>query len=223
MADVHAATALAEEMVWLGEGAGRRTVGLVTAMDNPFGESIGNALEVTEALSVLSGRGDEELVEVSLKVAGEMCRLAGVKKDPAEALRSGAGRQKFEQMLKAQGGRLEEGLPEAPHTLAVEATADGFVESIDALEIGLTALELGAGRERKEDKVDHSAGFVIHMKVGDRVRAGERLVSVHARTRELAEKVVPRLRAAWKLSRHEVERPPHVLARVDKDGITKAR
>ena len=223
MPDVQSATALAEEMVWLGEGAGRRTVALVTAMDNPLGECIGNALEVKEALIVLAGEGDQELVEVSLRVANEMCRLAGVTKDPAEALRSGAGRQKFEQMLAAQGGRLEEALPEAPHTVGVEATAEGYVESIDALQIGLIALELGAGRLRKEDKVDHSAGLVIHGQVGDRVRAGDPLVSIHARTRELGEKVAPRLRAAWKLSPRPVQRPPHVLARVDKDGITKAR
>ena len=223
MPDIQSATALAEEMVWLGEGAGRRTVALVTAMDNPLGECIGNALEVKEALDVLSGQGDLELVEVSLRIASEMCRLAGISKDAAEVLRSGAGRQKFEEMLTAQGGRLEDGLPEAPHIIAVDAMAEGYVETVDALEIGLIALELGAGRTRKEDRVDHSAGLVIHKQVGDRVRAGDPLVSVHARTRELAEKVAPRLRAAWKLSRPEVERPPHVLARVDKDGITKAR
>src|SRR5258706_10726441 len=119
MPDVHSATILAEEMVWLGEGAGRRTVALVTAMDNPLGESIGNALEVKEALDVLSGHGDQELIEVSLSVAGEMCRLAGVTKDPAVGLRSWAGREKFEQMLTAQGGRLRDGLPEAPNTVAV--------------------------------------------------------------------------------------------------------
>ena len=223
MPDVESATALAEEMVWLGEGAGRRTVALVTAMDNPLGECIGNALEVKEALKVLSGQGDPELVAVSLRVAGEMCRLAGVSTDPAEVLRSGAGRQKFEQMLQAQGGRLADGLPAAPNVMDVDAKADGYVESIDALEVGLTALEIGAGRLRKADNVDHSAGLVIHRQVGDRVRAGDPLVSVNARTRELAEKVAPRLHAAWKLSQHEVARPPHILARVDKDGITPAR
>jgi pyrimidine-nucleoside phosphorylase len=223
MPDVESATALAEEMVWLGEGAGRRTVALVTAMDNPLGECIGNALEVKEALEVLSGHGDPELVEVSLKVAAEMCRLAGVSKDPVGALRSGAGREKFVQMLSSQGGRLQDGLPEAPNVMAVKATGDGYVESIDALEVGLVALELGAGRLRKEDTVDPSAGLVIQLQVGDPVHAGDHLVLVHARTRELAEKVAPRLRAAWKLSPREVTRPPHVLARVDKDGITRAR
>ena len=223
MPDVQSATQLAQEMVLLGEGAGRRTVALVTAMDNPLGKSIGNALEVAEALNVLSGNGDDELVEVSLRVAGEMCRLAGVSKDPAEALRSGAGREKFEQLLGAQGGRLKEGLPVAPTITAVKAAAEGYVESIDALEVGLVSLELGAGRLRKEDKVDHSAGLVIQRQVGDRVAADDPLAWVSAPTSELAEKVTPRLRAAWKLSTHEVRRPPHVLARVDKDGITKAR
>src|SRR4029077_15203260 len=107
MPDIASAEELAREMVLLGEGAGRRTVALVTAMDNPLGRSIGNALEVQEAMDVLSGKGDEELIEVSLRVAGEMCRLAGVSADPQKVLRSGAGRAKFEQMLAAQGGRLQ--------------------------------------------------------------------------------------------------------------------
>jgi thymidine phosphorylase len=192
-------------------------------MDNPLGECIGNALEVKEALDILSGHGDPELVEVSLRVAGEMCRLAGVSRDPSDVLRSGAGKEKFEQMLSAQGGRLGEGLPDAPNTAAVEATVGGYVESIDALEVGLVALELGAGRLHKEDKVDPAAGLVIQRHVGDAVHAGDHLVLVKARSRELAEMVSPRLRAAWKLSPHEVKRPPHVLARVDKDGVTKAR
>src|SRR5579859_6430388 len=103
MPDPAAAEELASEMVLLGEGAGRRTVALVTAMDNPLGRSVGNALEVKEALEALSGEGDQELVEVSLRVAAEMCRLAGVDADPALVLRSGAGRATFERMLRAQG------------------------------------------------------------------------------------------------------------------------
>jgi len=222
MPDITSAIELAQEMVLLGEGAGRRTVALITAMDNPLGECIGNALEVKEALSVLSGNGDKELVEVSLRVAGEMCRLAGISRDPADALRSGAGREKFEQMLSAQGGRLQDGLPQALNIVPIEALAEGYVESIDALEVGLVALELGAGRLRKGDQVDPSAGLVVQLQVGDRVYADDPLVWVNARTLELAERMAPRLRAAWKLSPNEVNRPPHVLARVDKDGITKA-
>ncbi len=222
MPDVAAAEELATEMVLLGEGAGRRTVALVTAMNNPLGRSVGNALEVQEALDALAGKGDEELVQVSLTVAREMCWLAEVEADPDDALTSGSGREKFLAMLAAQGGRLDKGLPVAPVQLPVPSLGDGYVESIDALEVGLAGVELGVGRARKEDKVDHAAGIVIEAPVGAHVRAGVPLAIVHARSEDLVQKVMRRLQSAWRLSPHEVKRPPHVLARVDKDGITRA-
>src|SRR6202171_5288160 len=172
MPDVAAAVELATEMVQLGEGAGRRTVALVTAMDNPLGRSVGNALEVQEALDALAGRGDEELVQVSLVVVREMCWLAEVNADPADALRSGAGLKAFRGMLAAQGGRLEEGLPVAPVRLPVPSAGDGYVESIDALEVGLAGLELGVGRKREADRGDPAAGSVLEDPVGARVRSG---------------------------------------------------
>jgi pyrimidine-nucleoside phosphorylase len=222
MPDIAAAEELAKEMVLLGEGAGRRTVALVTAMDNPLGRSVGNALEIQEALDVLGGHGDEELVQVSLTVAREMCWLAEVEKDPGDALRSGAGRDLFLRMLAAQGGDLAKGLPVAAVQRALAAPSDGYVESIDALAVGLACLELGAGRARKEDMVDPAAGLVIEAPVGAQVRAGDPLVTVHARSDELVERVRSRLEKAWRLSDSPVTRPPHVLARVDRDGVTKA-
>src|SRR6202165_1498088 len=222
MPDVAAAEALASEMVLLGEGAGRATIALVTAMDNPLGRSVGNALEVLEALDVLAGHGDEELVQVSLTVAREMCWLAEVEKDPGDALRSGAGREVFVRMLAAQGGDLAKGLPVAVVKRPLLSPSDGYVESIAVLEVGLACLELGAARARKEDKVDPAAGLVIEAPVGARVSAGDPLVTVHARSEELVERVRSRLEKAWRLSDVPVKRPPHVLARVDKDGVTKA-
>jgi pyrimidine-nucleoside phosphorylase len=222
MADVASAEELASKMVQLGEGAGRRTVALVTAMDNPLGLTVGNALEVSEALEGLAGRGDDELLDVSVHVAREMCRLAGVSADPREVLRSGAGRMTFERMLTAQGGHLERGLPLAPVSVDVASEADGYVAGIDALEVGLAAVEIGVGRLRKEDRVDPAAGLTIHAPVGKAVRQGDLLVTVHARSKEVAERIVPRLRAAWRLSEVEVTRPPHVLARVDRNGVSRA-
>jgi pyrimidine-nucleoside phosphorylase len=222
MPDVAAAEDLAREMVTLGEGAGRRTVALVTAMDNPLGRCVGNALEVREALDVLAGEGDDELIEVCVRVTREMCAVAGVQADVDKVLRSGAGREKFEAMLAAQGGHLERGLPDAPVKMAVSAGRAGYVDGIDALEIGLAGIELGAGRVRKEDRIDPAAGFVIEAQVGARVAQGDTLVTVHAHSRELAERVAPRLRNAWRIVDHDVRRPPHVLARVDKDGVTRA-
>ena len=221
MPDVASAEELAREMVTLGEGAARRTVALVTAMDNPLGRSVGNALEVQEALDALSGKGDEELLEVCLRVTREMCDLAGVQADVEKVLRSGAGRETFERMLAAQGGHLERGLPVAPVQLAIESDTDGHVEAIDALEIGLSALDLGAGRIRKEDRVDPAAGFVIEAPVGARVKRGDPLVTVHARSREVIDPVRSRIQNAWRIVAHEVRRPPHVLARVDKSGVSR--
>src|SRR5712671_3337215 len=198
MSDVAAAVELATEMVSLGEGAGRRTVALVTAMDNPLGRSVGNALEVQEALDALAGRGDSELVEVSLVVAREMCWLAEVEADPADFLRSGAGLKTFRAMLAAQGGRLEEGLPVAPVRLPVLSVGEGYVSAIDALEVGLVGLELGVGRKRKEDRIDAAAGIVIEAPVGSRVRSGAPLAVVHAHSEELARSVIPRLLSAWR-------------------------
>jgi pyrimidine-nucleoside phosphorylase len=221
MPDVASAEDLAREMVELGEGAGRRTVALVTAMDNPLGRSVGNALEVQEALDALSGEGDDELLEVSLRVAREMCELAGVRADVEKVLRSGAGRKMFERMLAAQGGQLERGLPVSPVQSPIRAEVEGHVEAIDALEVGLTGIELGAGRVRKEDKIDPAAGFVIEAHVGARVGVGDPLVTVHSRSQELADRVTPRLRNAWRIVDREVRRPPHVLARVDKNGLSR--
>ena len=221
MPDVASAEELAREMVVLGEGARRRTVALVTAMDNPLGRSVGNALEVQEALEALSGKGDEELLDVCVRVTREMCEVAGVRADVEKVLRSGAGREKFEQMLAAQGGHLERGLPVAPVQVEIKSDRDGHVEAIDALEVGLSAAEIGVGRIRKEDRVDPSAGFVIEAQVGAQVRKGQPLVTVHARSQDLVDLVSARVRAAWKLSEREVRRPPHVLARVARDGITE--
>jgi len=214
MPDLESATSLARLMVEIGEGAGRRTVALVTAMDNPLGRTVGNALEVGEALEVLAGGGDAELREVSIRVAAEMCRLAGVGRDPAQAIADGSALDRFRRMLAAQGGRLEEGLPVARVQVPLQAASGGWIEAIDALEVGYGSLELGAGRLRKEDPIDHSAGIVIERQVGDRVEAGEALAVIHTRTLELADRARPRLQAAWRIVGHEVQRPPHVLERV---------
>ncbi|HVH62221.1 MAG TPA: thymidine phosphorylase [Candidatus Dormibacteraeota bacterium] len=222
MPDLAAAEELARQMVTLGEGAGRRTVALVTAMDNPLGRCVGNALEVKEALNVLSGEGDEELIEVCLRVAREMCDLAGVRTDPEQILRSGAARKRFEEMLAAQGGHLDEGLPVAPVQTAIRSDRDGCVESIDALEVGLSSLELGAGRIKKEDKIDPAAGLVIEAPVGASVKKGDPIVTVHARSEELVDRVKSRLLDAWRLADREIRRPAHVLARVDKNGVSRS-
>ncbi|WP_338204690.1 thymidine phosphorylase [Candidatus Nephthysia bennettiae] len=222
MPDASAAVELAEAMVAIGEGAGRRTVALITAMDNPLGRTVGNALEVLEALEVLAGRGDPELTEVCVAVAAEMCALAGVSADPAAAIRGGAAEGKLWEMLEAQGGsRLRPPLAR-PAGLAVCAPASGWVQGVDALACGLAVIELGGGRTRKQDRIDHGVGLSIEAGVGERVDRGQPLVRIHAASEEAARRAEPRLLSAWTIASEEVERPPHVRHRVDRDGAHPA-
>ena len=223
MPDEDMAAFLALEMVQIGEGARQRTVALVTAMDSPLGRAVGNALEVAEALEALSGHGDPELLAVSISVAGEMCRLAGVDADPATALRDGSGRERFEAMLRAQGGRLEEGLPEAPVQRGVASPDAGYIESIDALAVGQACVELGVGRLRKEDAVDPAAGVVIEAGIGARVERRDTLAVVHGRNEDLAEAAASKLQSAWRLSEHRPQTRPHIVARVDRDGVKRPK
>jgi thymidine phosphorylase len=118
-------------------------------------------------------------------------------------------------MLAAQGGRLDEGLPVSPIQEPVRSPASGHVSSIDALAVGIASLELGAGRARKEDRIDPAAGLVIEAPVGASMKVGDPLVTVHAASHELVAQVTPRLLAAWRMSEREVVRPPHVVARID--------
>jgi len=219
MPDAKHACELAGEMVRIGEGAGRRTVALVTAMDSPLGISVGNALEVLEAIDVLAGAGDPALTRVAVQVAGEMCACAGVEADPAEALRRGSGRVKLWEMLEAQGGSRERPPAAHPVRLSIRAPAGGRVEAVDALGCGLAVIELGGGRRRKDDAIDHGAGLTIAAGVGASVRRGDPLVHVHAASEEVATRAVPRLEGAWRIAATAVPEPPHVRYRVDRDGV----
>jgi len=110
--------------------------------------------------------------------------------------------------------RLADGLPVAPVQLPLAATGSGWVEAIDALEVGYASVELGAGRLRKGEPIDHAAGIVIELQVGDRVEVGQPLAVLHAASKELTERASGRLLKAWRLVGHEVARPPHILERV---------
>jgi len=220
--DPERACDLAAEMVQIGEGAGRRTVALVTAMDSPLGRSVGNAVEVLEALEVLEGRGDQQLGAVAVAVAREMCLLAGVGSDPADVLRSGSGLAKLWEMLEAQGGRRDRPPPAHPVQLAIRAPVAGWVEAVDALACGLAVIELGGGRLRKGDRVDHGVGLEIRAPAGCRVGAGDPLVEVRAPSPEVAQRALPRLEGAWRIVPHPVQLSPHVRYRVDRDGVRPA-
>jgi thymidine phosphorylase len=181
MKDVDRARELAETMVGLGRDAGVRTVALLTAMDTPLGRAAGNALEVAESVEVLAGGGPADVVELTLALAREMLRGAGVTEvEPADRLADGSAMDAWRAMIRAQGGDPLAPLPGAAETLVVPAPATGTLTRLDALAVGVCAWRLGAGRARKEDPVSPGAGVVLHAKPGEPVRAGAPLLTLHA-------------------------------------------
>jgi pyrimidine-nucleoside phosphorylase len=196
MVDVEDALALARTMIELGEAHGCRTTALLTAMDRPLGRAVGNALEIEECILTLQGEGPSDLVEVTLALGSEMLLSAGVAGDPTEArgrledaLASGKALERFAALIEAQGGNpaiIDDPavLPQAEEIEVLEASAAGVVQSIEPRRIGLAVVELGGGRQRLDEDIDPSVGFVVSVKPGDRVAAGEAIASVFARDAE---------------------------------------
>ncbi|MFC6145422.1 thymidine phosphorylase [Corynebacterium nasicanis] len=184
MKELADARELARTMVELGQDAGVRTCALITDMSTPLGRTVGNALEVREAVEVLAGGGPADVVELTLALAREMLALAGVDADPDAALRDGRAMDAWRAMIRHQGGDPDAPLPRARHTEDVVAERDGWVTGLDALEVGIASWRLGAGRARKEDPVQAGAGVEIHAPQGARVRRGDRLLTLHTDTPE---------------------------------------
>jgi thymidine phosphorylase len=176
MRDIDAARRLARTMVTLGHEHGVRTSALLTRMDTPLGRAVGNAVEVEEALATLRGGGPPDLVEVTVALAAEMLRLAGIASDVpdvAAALTDGRALARYRAMITAQGGDPDAPLPSAAHTQVVTAPAAGWLRRLEARAVGEAAWLLGAGRARLQDRVSATAGVVCLARQGDRVEAGQ--------------------------------------------------
>jgi pyrimidine-nucleoside phosphorylase len=195
MHDLDEARALAQIMVDIGTTAGRKMVALLSDMNQPLGATVGNAIEVREAIETLRGGGPTDLREHCLVVAGHMVRLGRQDISPnalpdamaelTELLDSGRGFDKFRELVAAQGGDVRvvddpARLPQAPITVSIPATQAGTIAQVNALLVAQAALELGAGRARKGDAVDPAVGVEVHIKVGDQVAADSTIFTVHA-------------------------------------------
>ena len=170
---------LARRLVGLGESAGVRTTALLTRMDVPLGYACGNGIEVAESLEVLSGGGPADVVDLTVALARQMVKAAGLDgTDPADVLASGKAMDVWRDMVRAQGGDPDAPLPVAHHSQDVIASEAGIVTGIDAMSVGLAAWRLGAGRARKEDPVQAAAGVMLRVRPGDRVVAGQPLATL---------------------------------------------
>jgi len=179
MKDIDRARELARVMVDLGNDSGVKTSALLTDMSTPLGLKIGNSLEVEESLEVLAGGGPADVVEITVELAREMLRLAGQPEaDPAAALKDGRAMDKWCQMIAAQGGDVDAALPVAKESHIITAAQTGYLTKLDALSLGVASWRLGAGRARKEDAVQFGAGIQLHAQLGDRVVAGQPLLTL---------------------------------------------
>ena len=210
---------LAKEMVSIGTHVGRKTVAIISDMDQPLGFAIGNALEVEEAIETLKGNGPKDLLELALELGSNMVVLAGKAKDTDEAkamlmetIDKGTALAKLKEFVVAQGGDASviddtSKFPKAKYVLEVRAKESGFVSKIHSENMGLIAMELGAGRATKESIIDLAVGIVLDKKRGDKVEAGDILAYVHANDMVLGEKAVDKIIKNYEISQRFDEIP----------------
>jgi len=209
---------LAEAMVRIGNNVGRKTMAIISDMSQPLGYAIGNALEVKEAIDTLKGQGPDDLTELCLTLGSQMVYLAEkadsietARKMLEEAIKSGQALETFKLFLESQGGDSSvvdepERLPQAQYKLELPAKESGYVAEITADSIGTAAMILGAGRATKESEIDLAVGLVLNKKIGDKVEAGESLVTIYSNT-ENVDDVKQRLYEHIKVTDQKVDAP----------------
>ena len=216
------ASELARGLTRVGRLAGKKCAAVITDMDEPLGAAVGNALEVREAISVLRGETKGELLELCLTLGSCILTEAGFAADEQEArakllavIEDGSALKKLADMVEAQGGdarAVYDGslLPDAAVKLEVPSGCAGYVQRIEAEQVGLVSMHLGGGRVTKESVIDLSVGVVLHKKVGDRVEEGESLATIHASDEQKAAEAAELLRRCYTLSDAPVEKPPFI-------------
>jgi pyrimidine-nucleoside phosphorylase len=225
--------ALAKEMVDIGDNMNRETIALITDMDEPLGFAVGNSLEVIEAIETLKGRGPKDFVMLCETLGAYMLLLAKVvesfeegKAKIQEAISSGSALEKLKEFIENQGGdsRVVDDytlLPQAKKILEVKSPKKGYIKKIEAEEVGVSAMMLGAGRETKEDELDLSAGIVLTKKVSDFVEEGETIAYMHYNKLDKIEAAKERFLNAYTISDEKVDEGKLVYGVVSKDKILK--
>ncbi len=226
MKDFDDAKRLAELMVKIGNSAGKKTKALITDMDIPLGNAIGNSLEVIEAVDTLCGKGPEDLEQVCIELAANMILLAQgadlekCRQMARQAVKDGSALEKLAQTVEAQGGDRNyicdtKRFKKADFERQVKSPADGYVVKTDTEKIGVASVHLGAGRETKEDKIDFAAGIILKKKTGDSVSKGETIAVLYSEHEEYLEAAEKELLCAFTFGSTSPEKRPHILASVE--------
>ncbi|WIM87756.1 thymidine phosphorylase [Candidatus Mycobacterium wuenschmannii] len=206
---------LAETMVALGAEHGLPTSAVLTDMNRPLGAAVGNALEVAEALEVLSGGGPPDVVGLTIGLAREMLELAGIdRRDPEQTLRDGTAMDRFRALIAAQGGDLSVPLPVGQHSETVTTNRNGTMGDIDAMAVGLAVWRLGAGRSRPGEQVQAGAGIQIHRRSGSPVSAGDALFTLYTDTPERLPAALAELSAGYAITDTPPAGRPLIIDRI---------
>lgn len=220
---------LAREMVSIGEHAGKRTVAVITDMDSPLGNNVGNALEVKEAVATLNGRGPKDIETISIELAARMLELAGkgtidrCRELSRESINNGNALKKLGEMAAKQGAKYmpwdERAFDNAPYIDRIESPFDGYVSSIKAELVGKASMILGAGRENIESSIDHAAGIIFYKKRGDKVKKGDIIAELHTSMTEKLPEARALLLNSYLVSAKAPGQKPVILAYVDSNKI----
>ena len=217
MKDVPSAIELSKLMVSLGKKFGRNTKAIITSMNEPLGDAIGNSLEVIEAINILKGKKSGHLKDIALRIGSKLMIMEGIAKSEDEAIKvleekisDGSAIEKFKEMVELQGGDssyIDNTDKFKKSTMIKEITSEerGFVKSIEAIEIGIASRDLGAGRHKKGDVLDLSAGIYLHKKVGDFVEKGEKIATIYTEKENEVEGAVNRIKNAYAVSDNREE------------------
>lgn len=216
------AIALAKAMVDIGNRAGKQTVAVITDMDEPLGNAVGNALEIKEVIDALHGDGPEDLMEVVYALGTQMLLLAKRAEDEeiarnliTESIQERKALKKFAEFIENQGGNREEilhpdMLPKARYVIPVLAEEEGCIERILAQDIGIACMTLGGGRENKESTIDHGVGIILTKKISDTVKKGETLALIHANSKEKAVLASNLVKNAYQIAKEPAKKAPMV-------------
>lgn len=216
------AIALAKAMVDIGNRAGKQTVAVITDMDEPLGNAVGNALEIKEVIDALHGDGPEDLMEVVYALGTQMLLLAKRAEDEeiarnliTESIQERKALKKFAEFIENQGGNREEilhpdMLPKARYVIPVLAEEEGCIERLLAQDIGIACMTLGGGRENKESTIDHSVGIILTKKISDTVKKGETLALIHANSKEKAVLASGLVKNAYQIAKEPAKKAPMV-------------
>jgi pyrimidine-nucleoside phosphorylase len=223
---------LANIMVDIGEGAGRRMVAWITGMEQPLGYAVGNAIEVKEAIDTLRGNGPQDLVDLIMELGSDMLYISGIfssrkiaKSRIAENLVNQKGLNRLVDWIVAQGGDPvvvdnPDLLPQPNAKIEVPSKSSGYVSAIDTLEVGLASKILGAGRKTKDDLIDYSAGIYLEKKIGDKVKAGDPLAILYSDgDQKKVEPARKQVLAAYSLNSSKIDPPKLLYARITKYGL----